>query len=226
MFNRKLALLMLGVILLGFVAASFLPLWKSPQQVGSTFNDYMAFGHLSTYQHDYEAAIKLFTQALELRPNDSEAHLCRGNDYALIGDLDKAIDDYNKAVQADDKSADTFAMRATALRRKQKYDEALSDLDKAISISPQSFYYHSRADVYERKNDLEKAIADCDAAIRISPQDDYAYYLRGFVRRRQSRHDEAIKDFTDAIRLDPKDPYYFMMRGREYEVIGDQSRAR
>jgi hypothetical protein len=71
---------------------------------------------------DYDKAIRMFTRALlvgKLSQEDSEfAYFNRGNAYAGQGDLDKAIADYQKAIQIKPDDADAQSALQAALDKK------------------------------------------------------------------------------------------------------------
>ena len=47
---------------------------------------------------DFKKAIQLYTKAIEIDPNHFKAYLNRGFAFDKIGETDKAIADYSKAV--------------------------------------------------------------------------------------------------------------------------------
>ena len=48
------------------------------------------------------------------------------------GDYDRAIADYNKALELDPKDATAYNNRGYAYRQKGDYDKAIADYDKAL----------------------------------------------------------------------------------------------
>lgn len=72
----------------------------------------------------------------------AEAHLKRGATYAFLSDdYDKAIVEYNKAIDIDPKFAAAYHMRGMTHALKQDYDKAISDLNKAIELDPNNTEY-------------------------------------------------------------------------------------
>ena len=61
---------------------------------------------------------------------------------------------------------------------KNKFQEAILDLDKAIKINPKSnVAYTLRGLIRRQLKDFEGAILDLTSSIKINPNDDYSYYL-------------------------------------------------
>ena len=53
----------------------------------------------------------------------------------------------------------------------ERYDEALSELERALEISPLNVEaYHNRAVIHERRGEIEKAVQDYTTALRYQPQ--------------------------------------------------------
>ena len=80
-----------------------------------------------------------------------------------------------------------------------KYQEAITDYDKAIQLDPSNAvnYFYRGVAKYGLKQ-FEAAIADCDKTIELNPgQLSGAYFYKGLSLAYLQRHREAI----DALRL-------------------------
>jgi|GEM_PF-3771313 len=62
---------------------------------------------------------------------DAEAYLTIGNAYAHKGQYDKAIENYNKAIQLNPNLAEAYYNRGVAYKHKGQYDKAISDFQTA-----------------------------------------------------------------------------------------------
>lgn len=60
----------------------------------------------------------------------------RGNVYLNLKDYDRAIADYDQAIELNAKYAVAFSNRGAAYRSKGRYDRAIQDYDRAIEIIP------------------------------------------------------------------------------------------
>jgi tetratricopeptide (TPR) repeat protein len=95
-------------------------------------------------------------------------------------DLDRAIEDYNKAIQLNPNLAEAYYNRGVAYDDKGQYNEAIKDFDEAIRINPNLVEaYCNRGVAYYAKGQYNEAIKDFDEAIRINPNLAEAYYNRG-----------------------------------------------
>ena len=53
-----------------------------------------------------------------------------------MGQLDKAITDFSKAIELNPKDADAIYNRGNAYRIKGQFDKAISDYNKAVELNP------------------------------------------------------------------------------------------
>jgi tetratricopeptide (TPR) repeat protein len=144
---------------------------------------------------------------------------------------DKAIADYNKAIEINPNLPDAHNYRGLAYYRKGHYDKAISDFNKAIELNPRDAEaYNNRGIAYVRKGQNDKAISDYTKAIEINPRDASAYYNRGhvfglkefFLENTTDYSSKAISDFTKVIEINPRDAKAYIARGLTYGVIKGQ----
>ena len=70
-------------------------------------------------------------------PKDIDAYNNRGVAYAKKGEYDKAITDYNKAIELNPEYARAYYNRGNAYAEKGEHDKATADYNKAIEIDPE-----------------------------------------------------------------------------------------
>lgn len=121
-------------------------------------------------------------------------------------DWDRAIAEYDRAIEIDTGSAPAWYGRGAALLAKNQYDRAIADLDQAIRLDPDyPAAYNNRCwAIAIAGRDLAKALTDCDRALRLDPGNAEALDSRGFVKLRLGRTEEAIADYTAALDRNPK----------------------
>ena len=150
----------------------------------------------------------------------------RGTAYSKKGDSDRAIKDYNKAIELNPQYAPTFNNRGNEYSKKGDPDRAIKDCDKAIELNPQyANAFTNRGNAYSNKGDLDCAIQDYNRAIELNPQDALTFTNRGNAYNNQGDSDRAIQDYNKAIELNPQDALTFNNRGSAYIDKGDPDRA-
>ena len=109
--------------------------------------------------------------------------------------------------------------RGTYYRSNKKYDAALADFNKAISLkSDYHLAYNNRGNVYFNQRKFEQAAADYTKVLEIKPDNEKAYGNRGGVYIEQKKYDLAEKDLTKAIEIDPFYLDAYMNRGVLYSM--------
>lgn len=85
-----------------------------------------------------------------------------------------------------------------------RYNDAISALDKALSICPRFFNAYANRGIYKSVlGDFPGAEKDLRTAISIYPRNFKANYVLGAIVEAQGRQDEAEKIWTDLLKLFP-----------------------
>jgi tetratricopeptide (TPR) repeat protein len=157
---------------------------------------------------------------------DAESYNNRGAAYAKEGEYDKAISDFNKAIELNPRYADAYNNRGAAYAKKGEYEKAISDYSKAIELNPRyADAYYNRGLAYYGKGEYDKAISDFNKAIELNPIDADAYYNRGAVYAKKGEYEKAISDYSKAIDLNQKDAEAYYNRGLAYYGKGEYDKA-
>ena len=107
-------------------------------------------------------------QHKQSEPRDAQFYLNRGTTYVAKGEYDRAISDFNKALEINPGYIETYNIRGGVYSRKGQNDEAISDYSKAIEIDPEDVRaYNYRAWEYTLKGQYDHAISDLKKALEI-----------------------------------------------------------
>lgn len=142
----------------------------------------------------------------------SNKYFALGIGYAIRGELETAIEYFNKAIAFNPKNASVYANRGNIYLQQSQWDKALADYDQAIEIYPKlsGRTYYNRGSIYNMRGKLEQALADYNMAIERKSNFYPAYFQRGNLHVRQENWLDAVEDFEQAIELEPdKDQAYF-----------------
>jgi tetratricopeptide (TPR) repeat protein len=155
------------------------------------------------------------------------AYTNRGNALRDSGDMDRAIQDFNKAIGHDGKLAAAFAGRGAVFVLKGQFDFAILDYNQAIKLSPKNAdtYYFNRGTTYSLAGQYDKAIQDFDQVIRVNPKSSAAFNNRCFARAKAGQAQAALPDCEEALRLRPYDADYIDTRGFANLRLGQLDRA-
>lgn len=101
---------------------------------------------------------------------DADSYTDRGISHAAKGQYNKAIADFNKALELNPREAKTYLGRGIAYLEKFEYDKAISDFSQAIEINPKfAEAYEGRAEAYIGQGKLDEANSDYKKAEEIDP---------------------------------------------------------
>jgi tetratricopeptide (TPR) repeat protein len=176
---------------------------------------------------DPQAALEEFNQAVELEPDNPEAHYNRGNVHYDLGNYQAALEDYDRTLELSPNKINAFYNRGLTHYELENYPEAIADFTRAIDANPNDAdAYYKRGLVYYELLDYEKAIADYTEAIRLDPQQaNLALLNRGLSRSASGDKQGAIADFTEVLRSDRNNPDAFYSRGRDRFFLADYQGA-
>jgi tetratricopeptide (TPR) repeat protein len=160
------------------------------------------------------------------KPNLSTALMNRGLAYATLGQWEKAIDDYSKAIENAPIDAETYDNRGVAYCTLEQWGKAIDDFSRAIKIDSNFLRaYYNRGITYGRIGQLDKSIADYSRIIQIYPKSDKAYSNRGVDYFNLGQFDKAISDYSMAILINPNYTDAFYNRGLTYGKLGKWENA-
>jgi len=95
-----------------------------------------------------------------------------------------------------------LAKEAMTSNNMKKYDEALTKLDQALKILPDSGYIHGeKGKSLVGKGDYEGALKSLNTAVNLSKKDYKSYYSRALVYQKLNQLDSAMNDLNECIKL-------------------------
>ncbi len=137
----------------------------------------------------------------------------------------EAIDHFTAQIQQQRKP-DSYQQRGTAFAALGQYDQAISDLGKAIELDGSlAGLYSSRGDVWRAKGDADRAIADYSQAIKRNSKDARFLVNRSLARADKLDFKTAIADCDAALVLDPNHVEAYINRGVCWRELGEFDRA-
>ena len=165
------------------------------------------------------AAVDACTAIVLLNPQNDGALVNRGIAYRRIGDIDRAIRDYENAIRLNPNAADAFNNRGNAFRAKEEFDRAIRDYDEAIRLDPHYAHaFNNRGIIFLDMGEADRAILDFDRAIAEDESYANAFRNRGIASAHLGLFDRALEDFDAAYALNPAighgDEYALALYGR------------
>ena len=86
------------------------------------------------------------------------------------GDLDQALELFNRIAEMDPENAAVYNNRGVVNSRIKRYDAAIEDFTRALDIDPErAGTYNNRGMAYQDKGEIDRAMSDYDKALSIDP---------------------------------------------------------
>ncbi|NJR59047.1 MAG: tetratricopeptide repeat protein [Cyanobacteria bacterium CRU_2_1] len=157
----------------------------------------------------------------------------QGRQAARYGNLKKAIDSYNLAIQINPHYAEAYARRCGTRLRLEDDQGAIEDCNRALDLDPNNAVAHLnwgniRTEQRDREGanrDYARSIELNSQAIQLDPQNPDPYYYRGSARFRLGDYRGAITDATQAIQLDAEFADAYVTRCQANGLLGEHQKA-
>ena len=152
-------------------------------------------------------ALRDLNFAYELEPKAKRTLLYLGDVYQKVGNDEKALSFYEKAVAVDENYDDAYSHKATLLAKLNRSEEAVAAIDLAIKVStykPERFWLQ-KGDTLEASGKSESAV-ECYAKARtLAPRFAEAWKKEAMVLKRIGRADDAKAAAKVYLELVPTD---------------------
>lgn len=139
---------------------------------------------------------------------------------------DPAIDELNALITQRSDDPVLYAQRAELYYEKDGYDEAIQDLQRALSIDSTNVdYHHMLADVYMDYFRSRLALRTMERAAALYPDriptllklSEFQYILK--------QYEASFATLDKILKLEPRNPDAFFMMGMNFKETGDTTRA-
>ena len=157
----------------------------------------------------------LWSHTLAVTNDNDVAHNNLGFLFLRRGELDKAISQFQAALDIRSRNTQTHYSLGAALiqnnlgnafARKQLWDEAIDHLQEAVRLRPDyADAYFNLGTVFFQQSRIDQAIAQWQKALAIRPQDAEAHRSVASALRKQGNVKEAIAEYEQALNITPED---------------------
>jgi len=171
----------------------------------------LAFGQASYWKNSET----LWNHSLAVTGENDVAHNNLGFLFLRRGELDKAISQFQAALNIRSRNTEThYSLGAAliqsnlgnALARKQLWDEAIDHLQEAVRLRPDyADAYFNLGSVLFQQGRIDQAIAQWQKALAIRPTDAEAHRSLASALRKEGKLKEAIAEYEQALNVVPED---------------------
>ena len=184
-----------------------------------------------------QASKELFEQAIKADPNFDDAYAYLAWSYARdylfewVADPDAALTKANdliqKAIKRNSRSNIVFMAYGLIRVYQGQHAEAVSALEKAISLNPNHADSHAMlAFILNYSGMPEKSSEVIKTAINLNPLHSYMYLnVLGQSQFLRSRYEEAVKSFSESTLRNPEDNQIRLWLAASYALMGNIEEA-
>lgn len=151
---------------------------------------------------DFDLEMKKIDTLIQLNERNPEAYFNRAWLFQFKGDVQKALQDYTKAIELDKGMADAFYNRGLLFARMKRYEEALKDFSEVIRLEPSiADGFCNRGNIYFQMGKLDLALNDYSAGLKSKPGDADLLYNRALVHLAKGDKSAANEDLKKSAEL-------------------------
>ena len=170
----------------------------------------MLKGEILAYQNnpDFPGAIKAYSAALAVNPNDPDILNNRCGAYVATQQLDLALVDCDRGLQIQPNDASIYLIRGNIRLAQDNFEDAVQDYSRAININEEAenvqlnqAAYSNRASALVNLGDFNSALNDVNKAIEIKPDAAEDYFKRGMVQVAMNNKEAGAADMQKASEL-------------------------
>ncbi len=157
---------------------------------------------------EYEKALDVLNQSLELNPRDAEAYMRMGEIYRGMGNYEKAAERYEEALKIRPGHPDIYINLGEIYAGKGEYEKAGEYLTRAADIAPRPGTFRSLAEVFRKMGELERAREYLEKVLDITPGHPEIYMSMGEIYRSMGNYEKAAEYLIRAADISPRSGIY------------------
>lgn len=199
----------------------------------------------------YKEAIVTCTKAIELKPTENK-YILRGKIYREIGNNQKSLIDFDKALDIEPEAYRAYYYRGTVKMAMGCYDDAVKDFEKTIEICPNYYDAYIKIGMAKVETGQKDGMKYFNKVIKLSPECADFYKLRFVARQKIIKREQVlknlslnkdinfddedkvfsekqakadIKDITKVLSFEPDDIVSYAYRAKRYEFLNKYDKA-
>ena len=173
-----------------------------------------SLGSEYTMQGNPKQAIPFLNKAIAVAPDYYKGYYNRGLAYVQLQQNDKALDDFNKAINYHKQGnhAKSYVARANVYYNLKDFTKAIQDAEKALSIDAKNAKANFLlGNCYDDLNDLPKALSYYNTSIQLNPEEPLFYLRRAVLYGKQQKFNECLADLNTCTTINENfaEAYYW-----------------
>ena len=208
-----------------------MPRVREAAQRALALDDSLAAAHTSMalalvwYDWNFVKGEKEFQRAIELNPNDTDAHRFYGDFLAAMGRFDESIAEKRRAEQLDPLSINASWDVGRALYYAGRFDEAIVQAKRTQELDRNFPYvYYLQGQIAFRRNQMPEALAQIKRALDLGGRNTLLIATWGYMNARAGNRDEAFRAMDD-LRMRSSKYVLPLFLARIHTALGENDKA-
>ena len=198
---------------------------------GNTADWWIEKGNELFINGSHEEALGAYDEAIELDPVNGS--LWKGKIFIELGRFEDALECFNRSIEADLQSAESWYLKGGVLAEMRRYEDALFALSNTIELDPEDpNAWLDKGGVLKAlgcEDEAEMAITTAveiyENAIRQNPNDTDTWYRKGLALYTLGEYEEAVQSFDEAIELGADFGRLWYHKGLASQALGRETGA-
>ncbi len=171
-------------------------------------------------QEQYKLALEDINSAIDEQENVGEYFLLRGKVNRELGDIDKGLEDAERAEALQQGSPELYILLADLLQAKDRFREADKYLTHAMKLTPHdASAFYVRGMIQAKQGDSLASLASLDYAMTNNPGMLRAYLQSIIINRKLHNPGQALVINNKAIKRFPQNAELYYERGQIYNGL-------
>ena len=141
------------------------------------------------------------------------------------GKLDDAMNAYVEALKMDDRNAEVYNLLGVLKLQQGDIDSAVEYVEKAISISPESYFFETLFQAYIRSGEYNKITQKEDFVMKLFPENFSMLFNLGLAYKNLKQNKKAISYYEKALKIDPSSYQGWFNLAHLYSVEAEVNNA-
>ena len=171
---------------------------------------------LQLSEKDRKSAIAAYDAILKKKPDDIMASYRKGSVLLDMNSSDDALSIGERLAEKFPKNPEGYKLKGAALFQKKNYDDAITALQKGLSMGPDPLTYHFLGLSHYYKNQYEQATSQFQKSLDLAPSFPAPRLMLSMVLLRQGRLDDSINESKKVIEFDPDNALAHNVLGSAY----------
>mgnify|MGYP003669796231 CR=1 FL=1 len=173
----------------------------------------------------HENSVFTVNEILRLDPQNNEAYFMLGMNFRAMGQLDKAINSFQTAVENDPEMVDAWLILGE-LHEKNGTGDPMKYYENALTVSPDNpQVMHSMAFHLQNNGDIPGAIKIYKEISSKNRQYTDAYLNAGILYIEQDSLEQAFEQMNILAGVQPENPFAYYYRGVIHKAYGNYESA-